>query len=237
MAVKELNEIYGEVGRNLDNQMNENVLIPGETATKTFGAFKFFSGIKKFLEGSAKKIIKGGLEVDSLTVSGSARIDKVVNIPKFDIGKGTYYEAIPWESSLILRSSLGDGLTYSQIEFDSRNIFFVIKKGQEIKSEYISTISDGESVNSKTWSSAKLASKIESVINDANYFVTFPNGNYIAIGSNEVNGPNDGSGIHMYMTSLFNGCFFQICGSHGTGKLFVRNGPIGNISKSAWREI
>lgn len=57
MAVKELNEIYGEVGRNLDNQMDENVLIPGETGTKTFGAFKFFSGIKKFLEGSAKKII------------------------------------------------------------------------------------------------------------------------------------------------------------------------------------
>ena len=71
MAVKELNDIYGEVGRNLDNQMDENVLIPGETGTKTFGAFKFFSGIKKFLEGSAKKIIKGGLEVDSLTVSGS----------------------------------------------------------------------------------------------------------------------------------------------------------------------
>lgn len=71
MAVKELNEIYGEVGRNLDNQVDENTLVAGETGTKTFGAFKFFSGIKKFLEGSAKKIIKGGLEVDSLTVSGS----------------------------------------------------------------------------------------------------------------------------------------------------------------------
>ena len=83
MAVKELNEIYGEVGRNLDNQMDENVLIPGETGTKTFGAFKFFSGIAKFFAGSAKKIIKGGasveggLAVDSLTVNDSGFANSV----------------------------------------------------------------------------------------------------------------------------------------------------------------
>lgn len=113
----------------------------------------------------------------------------------------------------------------------------VVQITDDFVNEKTSEINDSITSKDKTWSSEKLASKIESVINDANYFVTFPNGNYIAIGSNEVNGPNDGSGIHMYMTSLFNGCFFQICGSHGTGKLFVRNGTIGNISKSAWREI
>lgn len=172
-----------------------------------------------------------------MTVNGSARIGKIVNVTTFDIGKGSYFQAIPWETSLVLRSYLGDELTYNQIEFNSRNIFFVSKRDQEVRSECIPTISDGESVDTKTWSSAKLASKIESVINDANYFVTFPNGNYIAIGSYEVNGPNDGSGIHMYMTSLFGGWFFQICGSHGTGKLFVRRGQLDNISHSAWREI
>lgn len=95
MAVKELNEIYGEVGRNLDNQMDENVLIPGETGTKTFGAFKFFSGIKKFLEGSAKKIIKGGasveggLSVDSLTVNGRRALTGYdITIATIEIGDG-----------------------------------------------------------------------------------------------------------------------------------------------------
>lgn len=94
MAVKELNEIYGEVGRNLDNQMDENVLIPGETGTKTFGAFKFFSGIKKFLEGSAKKIIKGGLEVDSLTVSGSNIFYANIGTLSFSEVKN-YYNSLP----------------------------------------------------------------------------------------------------------------------------------------------
>ena len=99
MAVKELNEIYGEVGRNLDKQMDENVLIPGETGTKTFGAFKFFSGIKKFLEGSTKKIIKGGasveggLSVDSLTVSGS-------NLFYANIGSLSFSELVDYYKSL-----------------------------------------------------------------------------------------------------------------------------------------
>lgn len=184
-----------------------------------------------------EKFKKSSLEVDSLTVSGSASIDKVVNIPTFDIGKGSYYQAIPWDASLILRSYLGNDLTYNQIEFSSSSIVYGSKDSQGLRSEYIPTISDNEAVGSKTWSSAKLASKMESIIDDANYFITFPNGNYIAIGANETNSPNDGSGLHMYMTSLFNGWFFQLCASHGTGKLFVRNGSLSNISQSAWKEI
>lgn len=98
MAVKELNEIYSEVGRNLDNQLDENTLVAGETGTKTFGAFKFFSGIKRFLENSAKKVVKGGasveggLAVDSLTVSGSALFPSVTKTPALNTTSCDYLE-------------------------------------------------------------------------------------------------------------------------------------------------
>ena len=57
--------------QDVGNQIDEQTLVVGETGTKTFGTFKLFLGIAKFLASSAKKIIKGGLEVDSLTVNGS----------------------------------------------------------------------------------------------------------------------------------------------------------------------
>lgn len=91
--------------------------------------------------------------------------------------------------------------------------------------------------NMNAVTSNAVADKIDKIIDDANYFVGLPNGCYTAIGNMEKHSPNDGSGLHLYITSIYSGWCTQLCVSHGTGRTFIRNGTLSTLDTRDWVEL
>ena len=120
-----------------------------------------------------------------------------------------------------------------QIEFEPANNTVSNDKLTDDVKTLLNKASDLDNLATKT----ELNNKIDAQINDANYFTSLPNGNYIATGVNESNSPNDGSGVHLYVTSIRNNWFTQTCFSHETGRIFTRSGNLEYLDGTTWEEL